>query len=100
MIERFSTMNGSEPAERNNPSVPPPGGDNAGALVLGLLAIAAFCGWYILVRERPNDTDALPVIQKPLIPPTATDTSSDLPGHTHYSLFGAKDQSGAPRQQP
>lgn len=91
-------MNMSDPFQRDNSPAPPPGGDNAGALVLGLLAVAAFCGWYILVRERPSDTSPLPVMQKPLIPPTTTDTSSDLPGHTHYTVFGSKGKDGPPKQ--
>jgi len=70
-----------------------------GALVLVLLALAAFCGWYLVQRDRPDDAVPLPVVQKPIMPPsTATDTSSEMPGHTHYSIFESKEDAGAPRK--
>lgn len=80
-------MNPSDPSEQDDAPRSPPGADNSGALILAVLAIAAFCGWYLMVRDRPNDTTPLPVVQKPLLPPSTTDTSADLPGHDHYMVL-------------
>jgi hypothetical protein len=72
------------------------GPHHTGALVLTLLAVAAFCGWYLMERDRPDDANPLPVVQKPIMPPTTTDTSSELPGHTHYEVFKSKDNASVP----
>ncbi|MFT3732550.1 MAG: hypothetical protein QM780_14215 [Hyphomicrobium sp.] len=64
----------------------PPRTDHGGALILALLAAAAFCGWYLVQLGRTADTDPLPVVHKPIMPPDTTDVSSELPGHTHYSV--------------
>lgn len=79
-------MNASRPPERHDRD-PHHGKDNTGVLVLGLLAIAAFCGWYLIVRDRPSDTKPLLVIQKPIMPPLETDTSADFPGHKRYLVL-------------
>ncbi len=79
-------MNASDPAGRAKAPTRSPGADHTGALVLGLLALAAFCGWYIMVGERPSDEKPLPVFQQPLMPPSTTDIPSDVPGHTHYTV--------------
>ncbi len=80
-------MNASDPSEQDDARRPPPNADNSGMLVLALLAAAAFCGWDLIVRDRPNDTNPLPVVQKPLLPPSTMDTSADLPGHEHYTVL-------------
>ncbi len=74
----------------------PPGNDHSGALVLALLAAAAFCGWYILARELPGDSGPPAIVEAPqIIPPATTDLADDLPGHTHYTVFVSKDQASA-----
>jgi hypothetical protein len=76
----------------------PPGSDRTGALVLALLAAGAFCGWYIFGRELPRDEKPPAVVATPpILPPAATDTSAELPGHHHYTAFVSKDQPGAPQ---
>ena len=67
-----------------------------GALVLALLAAAAFCGWYILARELPGDSGPPAIVEAPqIIPPATTDLADDLPSHTHYTVFVSKDQASA-----
>jgi hypothetical protein len=63
--------------------------------VLVLLAVAAFSGWYLIVENRSNDTGPLPVVQRPLMPPASTDLTSELPGHTHYTVVSPQ-----PDQEP
>ncbi|MET1045196.1 MAG: hypothetical protein ABWX70_00605 [Hyphomicrobium sp.] len=60
--------------------------------MLAVLAAAAFCGWYIIVHDRPSDTKPLSVVETPLMPPETTDTSAELPGHQHYAVFGTADK--------
>lgn len=80
-------MNAPDPnGHRGGAPRPSNGAGNSGLFVLALLAIASFCGWYLIVRERPSDTNPLPVVQKPLMPPS-TDTSADVPGHEHYIVL-------------
>ena len=93
-------MRPSKPPKDENTPNPPPGAENTGALVLVLLAVAAFCGWYIAVRERSSDTMPLPVVQKPLIPPSTTDTSTDLPGHKHYIVLGPLSNEAGDAKKP
>lgn len=94
-------MNASDPSEHHEGAPhPPPGTDNTGVLVLGLLAIAAFCGWYLIVRDRASDTKPLPVVQKPIMPPSTTDTSAEFPGHKHYRVLSPlPDQADATKQR-
>jgi hypothetical protein len=83
----------------DNLPVRPPGGDNSGVLILLLLAVAAFCGWYIVVRDHAGNSNPLPVVEKPIIPPTTIDTSAEFPGHKHYTVFGDKDQTNTTSKQ-
>jgi len=76
------------PSEHRKPPPLPSGSGHTGGFVLGLLAIAAFCGWYVMVQDRPSDSGPLRVVQRPLIPPSNTDMAADLPGHTHYIVIG------------
>ncbi len=92
-------MTGPNRSQDNNRRVSPPGGDNSGVLILVLLAVAAFCGWYIVVRDHAGNSNPLPVVQKPIIPPTTVDTSAEFPGHKHYTVFGADDQTHAASKQ-
>jgi hypothetical protein len=70
---------------------PSPESGPTGALVLVLLVAAAFCGWYIFVRELPSDSSPPAIVEAPpILPPTITDTSADLPGHEHYTLSVSK----------
>jgi hypothetical protein len=80
---------------RKTSSSPPPHTDHTGAFVLALLAAAAFSGWYLMVWEHPSDSKPLAVVQRPLMPPEAVDTSSQLPGHKHYIVLGPDAPAGA-----
>jgi hypothetical protein len=62
-----------------------------------LLAVAAFCGWFIVVRDRPSESRPLQTTQKPMIPPTTIDTSAVLPGQRHYAEF--EDAEPAPKKK-
>jgi hypothetical protein len=79
-------MNHSDSHKRRHIPASSPGADHTGAFVLVLLALAAVSGWYVMVLQHPGNTNPLPVFQKPLMPPSTTDTSSEFPGHTHYTL--------------
>lgn len=81
-------MTGSDFSDRNEFPLPPPGSGNSGVFILVLLAVAAFGGWYIIVRERPSDATPLPVVEKPIIPPMTMDTSAKFPGERHSAVFG------------
>jgi len=89
-----------DPSERGNSPTPPRGADHSGAIILALLAAAAFCGWYLTMVDSLTDTSPLPVAQKPIMPPATPDLSADLPGHTHYTVVapenGQKRDSKAP----
>jgi hypothetical protein len=93
-------MNAPDPYRRSGGAPRPPhGAGNSGLLVLALLAIASFCGWYLIVSERPGDTNPLRVVQKPLMPPTSTDTSADVPGHEHYMVLSPSPGQADTRQR-
>ncbi|MBS0234206.1 MAG: hypothetical protein JSR99_12070 [Proteobacteria bacterium] len=81
-------MTGSDFPHRDSRPVPPPDTGNSGAVILVLLAIAAFGGWYVIVRERPSDATPLPIVQKPIIPPATMDTSAKFPGERHSAVLG------------
>ncbi len=89
-------MKNSDPSGHDR--VPPPKSDHTGALVLTVLALAAFGGWYIMEWDRPDDATPLPVIQRPLMPPTTTEIPSDPPGHSHYTVFQSEDNASAPEK--
>jgi hypothetical protein len=74
-------------SKRGHIPAPPPHSDHTGAIILALLAAAAFCGWYLTVIDSLTGTEPLPVVQKPIMPPATTDLSADLPGHTHYTIL-------------
>ena len=77
----------------------PAGPHHTGALVLALLALAAFCGWYLVEQDWPDDSAPLRVVQKPIMPPTTeTDTSSEMTGHTHYTIMEPQEAAGAPKK--
>jgi hypothetical protein len=89
-----------DPPEHGNIPTPPRGADRAGAVVLALLAAAAFCGWYLTVVDSQSETDPLPVVQKPIMPPTTTDVSADLPGQTHYTVLSPVTQQAHDAKTP
>jgi hypothetical protein len=74
-------------SENGNIPNPPRRADHTGAIILALLAAAAFCGWYLTVTDSPKESGPLPVVQKPIMPPSTTDLSADFPGHTHYMVL-------------